>query len=189
MEKADTRTMICVLTTRVLRLKAWSRHLAPSGLPPLRSWKGFISSRATVPRARGNAGRPTAAIPQAGSAFYWFFAENRAGGEAQGFQAAATSTLETGRTARQAAQSGSRGLPRRPAGRRGNRSHFSQHEVSGRDRGQYPGFASDTQMISSSFRAKMQRFAYAGWDQFTAPSSRRFPELEVGLMSCVRLIS
>ena len=50
-------------------------------------------------------------------------------------------------------------------------------------------FASDTEMISSSFRATMWRFAYAGWDQFTAPNSRRFPELEVGLISWVRLIS
>jgi len=50
-------------------------------------------------------------------------------------------------------------------------------------------FASDTEMISSSFRATMWRFAYAGWDQFTAPNSRRFPELEVGLISWARLIS
>jgi hypothetical protein len=44
-------------------------------------------------------------------------------------------------------------------------------------------FSRDTEIISSSLRAKMWRFAYAGWVQFTAPSSRRFPGLVVGLIS------
>lgn len=49
--------------------------------------------------------------------------------------------------------------------------------------------SSDRETISSSFRATMWRFAYAGWDQFTAPNSRRFPGLVVGLMRVARLIS
>ena len=51
-----------------------------------------------------------------------------------------------------------------------------------RDAGNYR-FSRDTEMISSSLRAKMWRFAYAGWVQFTAPSSRRFPGLVVGLIN------